>query len=278
MKKSLLIFLVLLLPLTLVVAEGQKETAPAGAWKDGVYFAQEDGFAGSGWKYMVTLEVKGGKIVFVDWNGANKAGGPDKKTVSKAGNYPMVARGGAQSDWHVQAELTEKHLLSTQDPSAITYTTEEGNTDDIAGVSIHVVEFYDLVKKALAAGPTGYGKYKDGAFRAEEPAFGNSGWKYTADFTVVSGYIVAANWNGVHKDGGDDKKTVSLNGGYPMVANGGAQSEWHVQAELTEKHLIETQSLDVAYTSDAGNTDDIAGVTIHVAEFYNLAKSALKMR
>ena len=148
MKKSLLIFLVLLLPLTLVMAEGQQESAPAGAWNDGVYFAQEDGFAGSGWKYMVTLEVKGGKIVSVDWNGANKAGGDDKKTVSKAGKYPMVANGGAQSDWHVQAELTEKHLIESQSLD-VAYTSDAGNTDDIAGVTIHVAEFYNLAKNAL---------------------------------------------------------------------------------------------------------------------------------
>jgi len=56
------------------------ETAEAGKYEDGIYFAQEDGFGDSGWKYMATLEIKDGKIVSAEWNGANKAGGVDKIT------------------------------------------------------------------------------------------------------------------------------------------------------------------------------------------------------
>ncbi len=95
------------------------------------------------------------------------------------------------------------------------------------------------MNKALKKGPVGYGLYKDGAYHAEEKKFNaKNGWKYTADATVISGYLVAANWNGVHKDGGQGKKALSKAGGYPMVAKGGAKSDWHVQAEKLKNTFL----------------------------------------
>lgn len=278
MSKIILIFMTIALVFSVsVFANGGSEAAAGSDYADGIYFAQEDQFAGSGWKYAVTIEVKDGKIVDAVWNGANKNGGPDKLTLSKAGKYPMVANGGAQSDWHVQAAATQGYFLAN--PGMVpAYTDDDGHTDAISGVSIHVVEFYDLVEEALAAGPVGYGMYKDGTYHAEETEYAESGWRYSGDFTVISGYVVAANWNGMHKDGGDDKKTLSEAGGYPMVANGGAQSEWHVQAMETETYFVENQGTVPAYTDDRGHTDAISGVSIHVLEFYNLAEEALVKR
>jgi len=251
------------------------KAVPEGKYKDGIYFAQEDGFSSSGWKYVVTLEVKDGKIVSADWNGVNKAGGADKDTLSKSGKYGLVAKGGAQAEWHEQAERAEAYLIQTQDPTKITYSDDEGHTDDIAGVSIHVKEFFELAEKALANGPVGRGPYQDGAYYAEEDGY-NNGWKYTASLTVVNGYIVAADWNGVNLNGGKDKDTLSKDGEYPIVKNGGAQADWHVQAERAEEHLLKIQDpTKVNYKDDAGHTDDIAGVSIHVVEFFELAKKAL---
>jgi major membrane immunogen (membrane-anchored lipoprotein) len=276
-KKILTIMAIALLLPASVFANGETEAAEGMMYADGIYFAQEDGFAGSGWKSVVTIEVKDGKIVSAAWNGANKAAGPDKVTVSKSGNYPMVANGGAQSDWHVQAETTQDYFLAN--PGMVpAYKDDEGHTDAISGVSIHVLEFYDMAEKAMAAGPVGYGMYKDGAAHAEETEYAESGWRSTADFTVISGYIVAASWNGIHKDGGDDKRTLSEAGGYPMVANGGAQSEWHVQAMETETYFIATQGKVPSYKDDAGHTDAISGVSVHVLDFYNLADEALSKR
>lgn len=248
-----------------------------GKYEDGIYFAQEDGFGDSGWKYMATIEVEGGKIVSADWNGAFKAGGVDKKTSSANGEYGMVEKGGAQAEWHEQAKKAEAFLVEKQDPTAIEYTDDEGHTDAISGVSIHVVEFFDLAEKALANGPVEKGPYKDGAYYAEEDDFSEtSGWKYTASLTVINGNIVAADWNGVHKDGGDDKDTQSANGEYGMVEKGGAQAEWHEQAEKAEAYLLEIQDpTAIEYTDDEGHTDAISGVSIHVSEFFGLAEKAL---
>ncbi|RKQ30404.1 FMN-binding protein [Oceanobacillus halophilus] len=257
-------------------SNSEETSEETGSYEDGIYYAEEDGFGDSGWKYIAVLEVEDGKIVSADWNGAHKAGGDDKDTVSANGEYGMVENGDAQAEWHEQAELVEAYLIETQDPTAIEYTTDEGHTDAISGVSIHVVEFFDLAEKALANGPVEKGPYKDGAYYAEEDEFGDSGWKYTASLTVVNGNIVAADWNGVFEDGGDDKDTVSANGEYGMVENGGAQAEWHEQAELAEAYLLEVQDpTAIEYTSEEGHTDAISGVSIHVVEFFDLAEKAL---
>jgi len=299
-KKALALGLTVVLAAGLLVGCGSSEKAPQetstqtentqtetdttevtqenGTYADGIYFAQEDGFAEkSGWKYMVTLEVKDGKITKADWNGAYVKGGVDKKTSSKSGEYGMVAKGKSIAEWHEQAELVEAYLLETQDPLAITYTSDDGQTDAISGATIKVKEFFELSKKALANEPTGSGKYKDGAYHAEQSSFDEkTGWKYMVDATVVNGYIVAVDWNGTHKDGGDDKDTQSKDGRYGMVAKGKSIAEWHEQAELVEAYLLQTQDPSViTYTSDDGKSDAISGATIKMKEFFELAQEAL---
>jgi major membrane immunogen (membrane-anchored lipoprotein) len=246
-------------------------------YKDGHYFVQEDEFsAKTGWKSTVTFDVENGKIANVDWNAVNVKAGLDKKTASKEGKYPMVEVGGAQAHWHEQAEKAEAYLLEKQDPKAIEYSDEEGHTDAISGVSVHVSDFFLLVDKALTNGPVERGPYTDGAYHAEEPEFSEQGWKYTVDITVMNGEIVSAYWNGIHNEQEKDKKTTSIDGEYGMVEKGGAQAEWHEQAMKAEAHLIKTQDpTDVTYSDDEGHTDAISGVTIHVIEFFNLVEEAL---
>ncbi len=278
LRKFLTVALGLMLILSLAGCGGnQPVTADPekskGKYEDGIYFAQAD-FDEKGWKYLITVEVKDGKIVSADWNSANKAGGPTKKELSKSGKYGLVAKGGAQAEWHEQAAKAEAFLVETQDPTAISYDAE-GKTDDIAGVSIGVEEFVVLAEEALANGPVGKGQYADGAYYAEEEAFAK-GWKYTASLTVVNGNIVAADWNGVNINGGKDKDTLSADGEYGLVAKGGAQAEWHEQAAKAEAYLLEKQDpTAISYKDDAGATDEIAGVSIKVKGFFEIAKKAL---
>lgn len=118
-------------------------------YKDGEYTAEQDDFdEKTGWKSTIKIVVEGGKIVSVDWNAVHKDGGEDKKTQSKNGTYAMVEKGGAQAEWHEQAEKVEQYLIEKQDPAAIKYD-ENGYTDAIAGVSIHVNDFVELAVKAL---------------------------------------------------------------------------------------------------------------------------------
>lgn len=254
------------------------EGAANGKYKDGIYFAQQKSFdEKTGYKYMVTLEVSDGKITKADWNGASVNAGEDKKTLSKTGKYGMKEKGKSIAEWHEQAEKVEKFLVDKQDPAAITLKDDEGHTDAVSGATIKVKEFVELAKEALEKGPVGRGKYKDGPYRAEAKDFdAKSGWKETVDLTVVNGYIVAANWNGVHKDGGDDKKKQSVDGKYGMKEKGGAIAEWHEQAAKAEAYLLEKQDpTDIKYKDEEGRSDAISGATIHVKGFFDLAQEAL---
>lgn len=264
-------------------AANEAEEAAAGdaalpaEYEDGVYFAQEDAFdERTGWKYMVILEVEGGEIVSATWEGANRDGGTSKVTRSENGEYGMVENGGAMAPWYEQAAATEAYLLETQDPTDIEYTTDAGNTDAIAGATIHVVEFFTLAEEALIDGPVGYGMWQDGHYRAEQAEFSNSGWKYTVDLTVVGGRIVAANWNGIPEDGGTLKKQRSMDGEYGMVENGGAMAPWFEQAQAAEDYLLEIQDPTAVEISETGHVDAITGATIHVNEMFELATEALE--
>ena len=116
--------------------------------KDGTYTAEADEFE-NGWKDKVTIEVQDGKIASVDWNSEAEDGGKDKKTASKDGDYGMVEKGGASAEWHEQAEKVETFLVEKQDVDAIELN-DDGTTDAVAGVTIKVKGFVDLVKKALS--------------------------------------------------------------------------------------------------------------------------------
>jgi len=129
--------------------------------KDGLYFAEDETFASSGWKEQVILDVQGGKIVKADWNGvSNIAGARDKKSYDAAGKYGMVKFGKAQAEWSAQAKAVESYLIKTQDVRFSKYSDPEGHTDAISGASIHVKGFFELSKKAIASGPVSRGIYK----------------------------------------------------------------------------------------------------------------------
>jgi len=269
MKKITMVLLALSVLLFSCSKEEKKEAemnASMPTYKDGVYFAQEDEFSGSGWKYNVTLEVKDGKITKAIWNGAHKNGGSDKVSRSESGEYGMVAKGGAMAPWFEQAAAAEAYLLETQDPAAVNYIDDEGHTDSFSGASIHVIEFFTLADKALAAGPVGYGPFKDGAYHAEQPAF-DRGYKYFVDVTVISGYIVAVNWDALAEDGGTTKAQKSEDGEYGMVANGGAKAPWFEQAMTIEENLLATQ--------DTKMPDAVSGASIGLDPFYELVNEAL---
>lgn len=245
------------------------------ALQDGLYYAEGEFAEDSGWKELVAIQVEDGKIVSANWNGLHKDGGLDKKTFSEKGFYGMKEKGGAQAEWHEQAAKMEEYLVAQQSVDGLTLN-DEGRTDAVSGVSIHVNGFTELAAKALAAGPVEAGPYKDGSYHAEAADFdANSGWKEAVDVTVINGKIAAVSWNGIHKDGGTDKVTRSKSGEYGMK-KGGAQSEWHEQAYQAEQYLIEKQDPQAIVTAEDGKTDAISGVSIHVNGFVELAAKALE--
>ena len=271
MRKAICIALTLLLVPMALIAGPEKE----GPYEDGIYYAEMDEFD-RGLKYFALLEVEDGNIVSADWNALREVADMTKDELSKAGMYPIVESGGAQAPWHEQGELAEAWLIEKQDPSLITYSDDEGHTDAITGVSIHVIEFFELAEEALAAGPVKPGPYTNGAYHAEEPEF-NRGVKYYVNVLVVNGNIASVDWNAYGEaEDAPDKDTLSKDGGYGIVTDGGAQAEWHVQAMAAEAYLIETQDpAKITYIDEEGHTDAITGCSIAVAELFELAAEAL---
>lgn len=250
-------------------------------YEDGIYFASEDAFAGSGWKSHVVITVADGKIVDADWNGINRVPTQNKKTKSMDGNYGMVAFGDAISEWHEQAEVAEQYLLDMQtaDTAEGFYKDDEGHTDAIAGVSIHVSAFFDLAEKALASDAVPVGMYDDGfPMSSIEPD--DKGWQYMSQFIVVNGTIVDANFNSqsitdVDEDGNPlDKKGQAYE--YGMIENAGSEYEWFEQANMAGEFVVANQGFDVNYSDDEGHTDSIAGVTIHVNQMAELFTKAFQ--
>lgn len=129
----------------------EESAAQSGKYKDGEYHAEQKDFdANSGWKSTVDLKVVDGKIVSAYWSGIHKDGGDDKYKQSKDGKYGMKEKGKASAEWHEQADKVVAYFLEKQDPEAIQYKDEEGHTDAISGATIHVKDFFDLAKEALA--------------------------------------------------------------------------------------------------------------------------------
>lgn len=123
---------------------------------------------------------------------------------------------------------------------------------------------------------------QDGVYFAQEDAFAEgSGYKYFVVLKVEGGKITDADWGGTNVQSIGNKKTLSEKGEYGMeaVAKAGA---WHDQADAAEKWLIENQDPSkITYTDNEGHTDVLktdAGstVSIHVSEFFELAKKALE--
>lgn len=293
MRRAFIVFTVLIVVSALFVSCGNGETeersaeqetetttetaaAGSGDLADGVYFAMEDQFAErTGWRYNATIEVEDGEIVAAEWNGAHRENGTNKVTRSESGEYGMVANSDAQAPWFEQAAATEEWLLENQDPSAITYTDDQGHTDAISGVSIHVVEFFDLVEEALAQGPVGYGPYEDGVYEATA-AQADNGWRNTVSLTVVSGYIVAAEFDALPEEGDKNKEDASIDGDYGMVANSNATVPWYEQIRSAEEWLIQNQDPSALSIADDGTTDAVSGVSISIDGHFELAAQALE--
>ena len=245
--------------------------------KDGLYFAQDDGFAPQGgWKEQVVVKVAGGRIVAVNWNGVSNLGVADKKTVAIAGGYGMKKASKIGLEWHEQAANVEAYLVKTQNPG-FNKLKQDGTTDAISGASLHVGGFFALVNKALAAGPVARGIYrKDGWFFAEEPAFDpQTGWKDSVLITVVNGTIVDVLWNATNKDSKLKSKLVEAQEGRYGMAKAAKQGEWNVQAAAVQAAIIKVQDPAKINVRSDGTTDAISGASLHVTAV-GLAVTALK--
>jgi len=259
-------------------AEEQEEPAEKVDYEDGIYYAEQDEFGGTGWKYHVILTVEDGKFVDAQWKGTNRVPQTNKYDQSVNGDYGMVEYGDASAPWFEQADATIDYFLENQsvEVSEDFYTSEDGHTDAIAGVTIHVVEFFELAEKAVANGPVPEGDYTDGYPMAAAEVTEDDDWQSMIQLTVVNGTIVSANVNAVateENEEGEIEDKDLLKEEYGMVEKSDAELEWYEQAELVEEYIVENQDLDIPL--EDGYTDAIAGVSIHVDTMVELFNEAV---
>ena len=123
--------------------------------------------------------------------------------------------------------------------------------------------------------------YEDGVYFARDEI--GASWTYFVTVTVDGGRIADVYWGGTNFVPAGDKRVLSENQAYGMVAYGGAASYWYEQAEAAEAWLLENQdpaAFAQFYTDEEGHTDALttdggAAVSVHVAEFFDLAAEAL---
>ncbi|MGL5440078.1 MAG: hypothetical protein ACRDA4_06750 [Filifactoraceae bacterium] len=121
-------------PVKTVVAEN--------GYKDGIYKAESPAFDGkTGWKPIVTVEIKGGEILNVHWDEEYKDGGSTKRELSEKGEYMMTEN---SIPWHKQAMDAEDYVMDIKNPDEVT------KVDAISSVTIDPKLFLDLVKLCLA--------------------------------------------------------------------------------------------------------------------------------
>jgi major membrane immunogen (membrane-anchored lipoprotein) len=263
---------------SLILAAGLSGIAfGAPSLKDGVYFAQDKDFAPQGgWKEQVVVTVAGGKITGVNWNGVSNLGVADKKTVARAGGYGMVKGSKLGLEFHQQAANVEAYLVKTQDTGFSKFKSN-GTTDAITGASLNVKNFFDLVKKALAAGPVAKGIYrKDGWYFAEQADFdASTGWKDSVLLTVVNGRLVDVVWNGTNKDPAKKSKLLAALAGTYGMGKAAKLGEWNVQAAAVQAELLKVQDPAKIPLKADGTSDAVSGASIHLSAV-SLAVMALE--
>jgi major membrane immunogen (membrane-anchored lipoprotein) len=231
-------------------------------YKDGFYFAQDADYV-SNQKHQVVLEVTGGKISAATWNIlALTAGSRDLKSIARSGTVPAAAT------WATQAATVEAFLVSSQNTKAAS----------VPGGPANVKPFFDLVTKALKGKAVAKGAYaRDGWYYAEAANADEYHTKNTALITVVNGTVVDALWNGILQgmpaSVNPSKMITSRAKGYPMT---GAKKLWDVQAVSTTDALIKAQNPDSLKVKADGVADGISGVSIHIKEYLDVAKTALQ--
>lgn len=288
-KRILLVVMALMLAVSMLVG------CSAAKYKDGVYFAK--GEYSNGWRGFVVVTVEKGKITDAYWGGTNVVPQGDKRVISENGGYDMVTYAGAKSQWFEQAKACEDWLIKNQDPAKFDslISDEEGRTaalttDSGASVSIHVSEFFALAAQALASEPVPAGQYGETRVVTAKGEPSDKGWQDLAEFIVVNGTIVSANYDSLYTkeyvaegDGANgqyfvvdgDKATAQskdqIKEGYGMTA-AGSTLEWYQQAELLEQYVVDNQAM---FTVNAdGYADGIAGVSVHAIGFYSLFNQA----
>jgi len=171
-------FISLMLLIALLGCEG----AYAQQLKDGVYYAEEDSFDSHGWKGMITIVVKNGKIANVFYDEISKSN--ELKSLNNSYSQTMKA----------VSKVTPKEVSEKLSASLIT-KQDSAKVDAVTGATESVNKFKSLAQKALSEGPEKKsGKYYPGFYSAESN-YDSHGYKGYAALLIKNGNITNA-WFG----------------------------------------------------------------------------------
>lgn len=270
MKKLLIVTLVALLAIALVAGCGQQkpqeQTPPAESkpqqpaenqevsYNDGVYYVEKADFDDHGWKAMVTVVVKDGKIAGVYFDEINEDGVIKSFDTEYASN--MKAKSGTTPlDAYNELEVS---LISKQNPE---------NVDAVTGATHSSDSFKEMVKEALAGSPVeAAGTYKDGLYKAAEKDFDDHGWKAIAAVIIKDGKVVTAAFDETNKDDGRYK---SVDEEYA--------SNMEEKSGTTPAKAIQALSNSLIDKQDAAAVDLVTGATGTADKFKTLMGEVLSL-
>ncbi len=110
---------------------------------DGDYVYEEEEYDSNGFRNIISMTVENGAITACSWEAENEAG-EKKSRMSMEGTYVMSEDG---LPWAEQAEALAAYVVENQGVYGL--ADEEGYTDAVAGVSIHVSAFVNGVEDCM---------------------------------------------------------------------------------------------------------------------------------
>lgn len=164
------------------------ESAYAQQLKDGIYYAEEDSFDAHGWKGMITIVVKNGKITEVFYDEINQSN--ELKNLNNS--YSQTMKAASKITPKGAAEKLSASLIAKQDPAKV---------DAVTGATGSVEKFKALAQKALKEGvEKKSGKYYPGFYSAESD-YDSHGYKAYAALLIKNGKVANAWFGEFDKDG-----------------------------------------------------------------------------
>ena len=251
------------------VTGGTKEDAIADKkLKDGTYLAKAQEADDNGFVEQVEIKVANGKITSVIWD-CVKEDGTTKRKLADNGQYVMTEDG---LTWTEQADALAKTIIENQSMASIGMN-EQGKTDTVAGVSIYIGGFVNLLEQCLEqADASEKVTLKDGEYIAKADNADDSGFVEQVTMTIKDGKITDVNWDCIKEDG-TKKSKLADDGQYVMTEDG---LTWTEQAKALSEAIIKNQSVDGVGMNEQGKTDTVAGVSIYIGGFVNLVENCLE--
>ena len=249
--------------------EPQADPLDGAVFADGTYEAKADAPDDNGFTEQVTMTVENGKITQMNWDSISEDG-TKKSDLAKNGEYVMTEDG---LNWAEQSQALTDAVIENQSLGFLTMD-EQTKTDAVAGVSISVGSFEQLARQCMeeAAGISPALTLTDGTYEAQADEADDNGFTEQVTMTVANGKITEMNWDSISEDG-TKKSDLAKNGEYVMTEDG---LNWAEQSQALTDAVIENQSLGFLTMDEQTKADAVAGVSISVGSFADLAQQCIR--